>query len=221
MSKIDTVFESLKARVQAREWQPDESLPSRSHLSKEYGVSPATVSIAVRKLKQCGLLEVLPSRGAVIVETADGSTPVSPKPTIGLRGSYVPTQSKGGQYGLSVVNALWAVAQEERAPLLLLPNSNGDARLTRQSCHAHGVRGIIFLGGGSYQEALDLRLEGVPVIIANDPAEPTPLSFIDYDHAAALRQIVNHFYVAGRHRIAVVFSSTTVPRFLEKLERIK
>jgi len=219
MSKIDTVFESLKARVQAREWMPDESLPSRSHLSKEYGVSPATVSIAVRKLKQCGLLEVLPSRGAVIVEpAANGTNLVSPKPTIGLRGSYVPGPTRTGGYGMGVVNALWAVAQEERAPLLLLPNSGADTRLSRQYCQIHGVRGIIFLGGGSYQEAFDLRLEGVPVVIANDPAEPTPLSFVDYDHAGALRQIVQHFYDVGRRRIAVVFSSTTVPRFLEKLK---
>ena len=63
MAKIATIRKDLERRVSAGEWQPGEELPSRTVLAERYGVSPATVSIAVRDLEKTGLIRIVPSKG--------------------------------------------------------------------------------------------------------------------------------------------------------------
>lgn len=62
------VTASLRERVEAGEWLPGEALPSVRALAAEYGVSPPTVSRAVRALADDGLVTVVPGWGTFAAE---------------------------------------------------------------------------------------------------------------------------------------------------------
>ena len=62
------VAASLRERVDAGEWLPGEALPSVRALAAEYGVSPPTVSRAVRQLAEEGRLTVVRGWGTFAAE---------------------------------------------------------------------------------------------------------------------------------------------------------
>ncbi|HWL52582.1 MAG TPA: substrate-binding domain-containing protein [Chthoniobacteraceae bacterium] len=226
--KIERVTQKLRERVEAKEWAADETLPSQSQLSKEYGVSPATIALAIRALQKGGLLHVVPGRGAFVAEsTGVNGDRNRTFPTIGLRGSYIdnvlnklPDAPHGttNSYTAAVVQAVWNVAHGEHCPLLLLPGLPGKDRLTKPYCQSRGVEGVIFLGGESYDEAMELRLAGFPVITANEPTEATSINYVNYHHAAAVRDVVHRFAKAGHRRIGVIATATTMPGSYQKLK---
>ncbi len=217
--KIQTVTESLGDRVRQREWGTEEALPPQSHFSKEYGVSQGAISIAMRALQKQGLLHLVPGRGAFVAAHSETEQRGRIFPTVGLRGSYAASQkirsSKPGSYSSQIMQAIWGAAYIDDCPLLLLP---GKAKLTKQYCQAQAVQGVVFLGGESHPEAMELRLTGFPVIISNDPRGPSPISYIDHDHASTLREITRRFIEAGHRRIAVMFPSTSTPGSFDKLK---
>lgn len=51
----ESLFESLRARLEQGEWRPNERLPSEHELAAEHGVSRATVRTALRALDSRGL----------------------------------------------------------------------------------------------------------------------------------------------------------------------
>ena len=59
---------NLRERIAAGEWLPGEALPSVRKLAEEYGVSPPTVSRAVRALAGEGLVTVVPGWGTFVPE---------------------------------------------------------------------------------------------------------------------------------------------------------
>lgn len=63
------VAADLKERIRAGEWLPGEALPSVRALADHYGVSPPTVSRAVRSLADEGLLTVTPGWGTFVPES--------------------------------------------------------------------------------------------------------------------------------------------------------
>lgn len=217
--KIETVTENLALRVKDQEWKGGERLPSQSQLAREYHVSQGAIAIAMRTLQKNGLLQLIPGRGAFIPER-DAITTKSVLPTIGIRGSYINPYSTSflnipgddpqpiSSYSYSLLLAIWTAAQRQERPLLLLPDSN---RLTRQSCHALGVHGVLFLGGESIDEALELRLTGFPVITANPPSKPTAINYANHDHGECLVRGLRQLLDAGHSRIAVLFPTTTTP----------
>lgn len=223
-TKVDRIIESLTGRIVAEEWGSEESLPSRNRLSEEYGVSPATISIAIRKLEQNGLLHIVPSRGVFVSENAAQQNGKIIYPPIGLRGSYVPkdlfSNKSASGYGMVLVRSIWEAAHEVNAPLVLMSGKSDTNRLTRQYCQSLGVRGVVFLGGETHAEAEELRKSGVPVMLANQPVDVSPLNYVDYDHAATLREIINRFVDYGHRRIAVLATSSTVKGFYQKFKPV-
>lgn len=53
----------LRRRIGAGEWQAGESLPPVSQLAEEYGVARNTITKAMRKLVEDGLIEIVPNWG--------------------------------------------------------------------------------------------------------------------------------------------------------------
>lgn len=223
--KTEVVTKSLRERIESREWASTQPLPPQRHLAEEYQVSQATISIAIRQLQKEGLIHNSPGQGVFISEYLKQGNDKRLFPTIGLRGSYVSKQQRDSNtntpprmnYIGSVLHSIWHRVSEIDCQLLLM---SGKTRLTRQYCQSQGVEGVIFLGGESYQEAMDLRLSGFPVIIANDPSDFTPINFINHDHASNLRRAVNTFIDHGHEQIAVMFPSTTMPDSFQKLKPI-
>jgi len=217
-NKIETVTQHLEDRIMAGEWSANESLPPQGHLSREYGVSPGTIAIAIRNLQQKRLVSIVSNKGAFVLDSAERESTARRYPLIGLRGSYL--SSGGGSLSSThaLVGGIVEVANAEHCPLLLLPRSPDGQDFEPAYYRARAVEGAIFLGGESYQEALALRAAGFPVILANKPAGATPLSYIDYDHQESLRRITERFLDLGHRKIAVIFPKTTVEGYYDSLQ---
>lgn len=219
--KTDVVIGSLRERIQNNEWEHDRPLPPQRHLAEEYQVSQATISIAIRQLQKEGLIHNSPGQGIFISEYIKQGNSKKLFPTIGLRGSYIAhvqdslSIKQGSFYASEVLHAIWRMAHKVDCPLLLMP---GTTRLTRQYCQSQGVQGVVFLGGESYEEALNLRLTGYPVITANDPTGPSPINYVNHDHASCLREVIRRFVEAGHRRIGVFLPSTSMPGSFQKLK---
>jgi len=216
-NKIETVTLHLEDRITAGEWNPNESLPPQGHLSREYGVSPGTIALAIRNLQQKRLVSIVSNKGAFVLDSAERESTARRYPLIGLRGSYL--SSGGGSLSTThaLVGGIVEVANAEHCPLLLLPRSPEGQDFDPPYYRARAVEGAIFLGGESYQEALALRAAGFPVILANKPAGATPLSYVDYDHQQSLCHITERFLELGHRRIAVIFPKTTVEGYYDSL----
>ena len=59
----DRVAAELRARITAGEWARDEQLPSVAALAEQHHTSRATMSRAIQRLADEGLLRVVPSWG--------------------------------------------------------------------------------------------------------------------------------------------------------------
>lgn len=217
MTKTSLVIEKLGHLVRSGEWQ--ESLPPVTSLSEQFGVSPGTVSLAIRSLEKEGLVRVVPRQGVFIIEQSANTTPVSLVPTIGVRGSYVSkAREKSSVYAYSLLSSLLEAANHKHGALLMLPSAPDSPAIDRVACERQGIRGMIFLGGESEAEAISLREQGFPVICGNKPTATQALNYVDYDHASALREIIHRFVEVGHRRIAVLFPKVTSPRRYESLQ---
>lgn len=219
--KIQGLTKNLRHRVRQGEWE--DLLPSRNLLSEEYNVSPASVSIAMRELAKDGLVRIVPRKGVFVVES-NGVATMGAADTIGLRGGYLPTSEElmamdaRSLFSRTIFNGIWERANEEKCPLLLLPGAVGENSLHAESCRNAGVKGVIFLGGEGYAEALELRRDGFPVILANRPVGGTPINFVDYDAAGELREILARFVSLGHRHIGVLCPAlTSVPGYYARL----
>ncbi len=220
-TKLDRIVAHLSQRVTLGEWQEGKALPSRNRLAEEYGVSPSTISNAISQLQKAGLVHAVPSRGVFASAVDQEHSQKAVAPAVALRGSYVTAEEgQGSYYGRSLVHAIWDAAHEHNAPLILMPGASEHSRLTRQLCQAQGARGAIFLGRAAPEEAHELRAAGFPVVLANRPAAPTPLNYVDYDHAQALRDTIRRFVEAGHQRIAVIIPPTNILNFYDWLKPI-
>ena len=57
------VEDDLRRRCAAGEWKPGERLPAVAALAEQYGVARNTVTKALRRLADDGLVEIVPSWG--------------------------------------------------------------------------------------------------------------------------------------------------------------
>ena len=64
----DRVERELRQRIAAGEWSPGQRIPAVGTLAEQHGTSRATVSKAVQRLVDAGLLVVLPNYGTFVSE---------------------------------------------------------------------------------------------------------------------------------------------------------
>ncbi|HWL52142.1 MAG TPA: GntR family transcriptional regulator [Chthoniobacteraceae bacterium] len=226
MGKIDRVIKSLGERIKAREWDSEQALPSRSRLSEEYGVSPTTVSIAIRQLQKKGMVRIVSSKGVFVADAAGQSGEAVFHPMVGVRRSYFSCEetlermTNEDLFGLLNIGGIFEAASGSNCPVLLLPGSLKTDQLNRSYCESLGVQGVIFFvwGSESLQEALNLRQAGFPVILANKPVGSTPLNFVDYDARGEVREVVRQLTGLGHRKIGVICAQTPVPGYYERLK---
>ena len=119
-------------------------------------------------------------------------------------------------YTGALISEIWGCANEQRSPMILLPQPEAGKPLTKAQCKSLGLDGVIFMGGGTVEEATALRIEGFPVISANHPTEKcSPLNFVDNDHEAAVREAICYLVARGHRRIGAISWGTAVPNFYE------
>ncbi len=223
MTKVERLAKLLRERITKGEWPADSRLPSREKLAKEYDLSPATVSIVIRQLEKEGLLYILSSKGAFVAAPGEKrASKANVGYTIGLKGRNLPTARKlagflrSPEARESILEGVWEAADASGCNLVLL---NSEVRKTPLDYRrSMGVDGIIYMSGHMHQEALELRLSGFPVFLMNQPVGPTPLNYLDYDNAGALRSMVARFAALGHRRIAVITWQTSVPSYFPTMK---
>lgn len=75
-SIADQVFNSLKQEILSRNFEAGDKLPSEDMLSSQFGVSKATIKIALQRLVTLGLVETLVGQGS-FVRTFDAAQYIS------------------------------------------------------------------------------------------------------------------------------------------------
>ncbi len=224
MTKVEQVSHALRERILSGEWADGKALPSRGQMAQEYAVSEATITGAIRSLQKEGLLRVLQGKGAYVTDFQGNGSAVVPQALIGLTGSYLPSDQELSRIGLddlfrrSIFDGIWSAANEAHCPVVLLPKLAMQAAVTRDYCLRIGIQGMIFLGGEGYPNALALKQEGFPVILSNQPTEPTTLNYLDYDNAWMTAEAVRRLIEAGHSRIAVFYSEGSVPAYYDSMK---
>ncbi|WP_433200718.1 winged helix-turn-helix domain-containing protein [Dactylosporangium sp. CS-047395] len=66
------IVEDLAERIRLGEYPPGSQLPTYDSLANLYNVSPATIAIVVRILRDRGLVVGVPGRGTFVPETLPG-----------------------------------------------------------------------------------------------------------------------------------------------------
>lgn len=69
----DRVEQDMRRRLLAGEWAPGEALPAVAALAARYETSGATVSKALRRLADAGLIVIIPSWGSFRAGDAPGN----------------------------------------------------------------------------------------------------------------------------------------------------
>jgi DNA-binding GntR family transcriptional regulator len=64
----DRVARELRARVESGEWAPGAQIPSVGDLADHHSASRTTISKAVQRLVDAGVLVVLPNYGTFVAE---------------------------------------------------------------------------------------------------------------------------------------------------------
>ena len=224
MTKVEQISSQLRERILAGEWVAGKALPSRGDFAQEYGVSPATVTAAIRCLQKEGLLRVMQGRGAFVTDYEKNGAAVVPNALIGLTGGNLPSDEEISRLGVDqlftreIFDGIWKAANREHSPVVLLPGAATQQGVSADYCRQIGVQGLIFLGGERYADALALRGEGFPVILSNKPLGPTPLNYVDYDNGWVVREVVRLFTEAGHRRIGVLYSEGSVPAYFEGMK---
>ncbi|WP_442788731.1 winged helix-turn-helix domain-containing protein [Dactylosporangium sp. NBC_01737] len=62
------IVDDLAERIRAGEYEPGSQLPTYAALASLYDVSPATVAIVVRILRERGLVVGVPGRGTYVAD---------------------------------------------------------------------------------------------------------------------------------------------------------
>ena len=224
MTKVENLSVILRERIRGGEWKSKAPLPSRAQLAAEYGVSAATITGAIRALRQEGLVRVFQGKGAFVAELEQNGATALPNMLIGLTGSYIPSDEELSRLSMSqlftksIFDGIWKAANDEHWPVVLVPKLAMRPGLTQEYCRQIGVQGLIFLGGEGYPNALQLKQEGFPVILSNKPAEPTPLNYIDYDNFFVIREMASRFATAGHRRIGVIFGEGSVQEYFHAMK---
>ena len=214
MSKTLELCEELKRRIAS---SPDGRLPSKSILSKEFGISAGTVSNAIRALKDEGRLRSVPGKGVFLVEPSSGAVPRHLM--IGLCGCYLPGEDVFASKGVSalacdkILQGAQEAALESSCALAMLPWSVEGFK--HASLRSLKLDGLIIAGGAPEIELLKLARSGIPSILANYPAVPAPqLPFFDFDNAWSVAESVRLLKERGRRRIAfLTLNSHSVPAY--------
>lgn len=216
MTKAEAITAKVKERIKAGEWTAGDALPSRGQWAAQYGVSPATITAAIRQLQKEGLVVVLQGKGAFLAQPQEAGA--RPQPAIGLTGSYLAFAQEEPWYEQAILGGIWQEANRCHRPVVLLPQLAMSPHLTRDYCSRLGIAGLIFLGGEGHANARQLKAEGFPVILSNKPAEPTALSYLDYDNAFVIRETVRLLASAGHRRIGVFCPKGSVRNYDQEIK---
>jgi DNA-binding LacI/PurR family transcriptional regulator len=207
-----SVYERLRAAIQAGEYPVGDRLPSDQDLTAEFNVSTITLKRALDLLKADGFISRRPRVGTVVISdvaTASPSPYTLQHPLLGLIVTNFDdtfgTQLLGG-----LLDGANAIAN------LLVKRSLGDESAEDhliRTLYAGGVKALILQPSSSEYvppAVLELITQDFPVVILDRVYEGVPVSTVCSDNVDASRQLTEHLFELGHERIGLVSSDSHV-----------
>jgi len=217
MTKVDELTECLRKRIADGDWSDGGALPSRAQFAAEFGVSPATVSSAIRALAKEGVLRIIQGKGAYVAHGRQATGALADQ-VIGLTGSYLPSQEESVEtlFSRSIFDGIWEAGSANRTSLVLVPDMAGSS--IADYCRRLNISGLVFLGAEQYRAALELKRTGFPVILSNRLVVSTPLNYVDYDNEFVVAEVVRRLIGTGHRRIGVLAFQGSVPNYFRMMK---
>jgi GntR family transcriptional regulator of arabinose operon len=198
--------ESIIAKVNKGEFQPDDALPSENHLAKEYGISRGSVRTALKELQNKGIIYSVVGKGsfinrqifnqpsikqnriAFIVPSLDGSD-------LQIYRGIEDTLNAAG-YMLSIFNSQRSIEQENKNLKLLLEGKEMGA--------------IIFPNWGQTNaEALfELKMAGYPFVLIDRYFRELETDYVVTDNKRGGFLATEHLIKLGHKQIGIILGLT-------------
>lgn len=211
LTAIDQIIQHLSDSVKAGEFTSGDRLPSRSVLARKFGISPGTVSIALRRLAKIHALEFKPGRGVFLA----GEDAAKDRLNIGLIGRYASTSAddmngagvRRHGYWPAILHSIVSCCAKRNYAVVVIPETMQEP-LDLDRVLSHRVGCLISHGLDLHRSTiLEIKRRGIPLILGrrpNDRVLSVGVSYVDYDWVGGLRQSLKIFSERGHDRVACI-----------------
>ena len=194
-SKHSQITQDIEAGIRSRRWR--DKLPTVRELAAEYRVSSRTMQKALAPLRQSRLILPEGSRGSLI------NYKRQPRRHSGIIGIYANLRHQGVASDPLLSKLQTLVEASGYRPFFAnmpVPELFDNEEFWRDT----PLDGYIFVYSTIRMPLVStLRMAGIPFVCANRLPEHIPVSWVDFDHQPALRQIVEILLQTGYLRLAL------------------
>ena len=208
----DNIAQTVRRRILDGVYPPETLMPTERSLAEEFGVSRSTISTALSRLAEMGLLEQTRGRGTLVLAVEERPVPrkvaiLAPRVEDHFSAEgYLIVEGAADrlkQLGYAVDNvpfyALPHEAQTKKWGERLIHMSQ-----TNQACRAYD--GVVFLEcteAATEEAARALEADHHPLVIANLESD-LPFSATRVDHYAAFRKAADMLIAFGHRNLAMI-----------------
>ena len=202
VSRYSAIAEDIAKRLAAGEWAMGASLPSGRNLSKAYGVSLLTMQQALKKLREDGLVRIMPRKKAVAAPGADfdsvfhGSLAV-----VASTDLYQIVASAG--YSNEIVRGILQATRGTNRTIAFLQDYRWRKDFPAGLRHLP-IQGVLLVGSFPYDLLAQYESLPVPVVLLDNPAGDLKLHSISVASFEAARAATKKLIELGHRRLAFV-----------------
>lgn len=213
------IYDTLRARIVAGEWEAGDRLPSQEELTAEFSVSAITVKRALDMLRDEGYVSRRPRIGTVVVSRAPKQEDAAGRPLIG----YV-VPGFNDAFGTRILGGLLEAAAHEAH--VIVAASYGDGAQEEQLIEeqiSRGIDGLVLQPSSSQYippTVASLIGERFPLVILDRTLEGTPVSTVASDNVEGGRLAAEHLFEQGHTDLAFVMPSNPVSTLDQRLRGI-
>ncbi|MBQ6473810.1 MAG: GntR family transcriptional regulator, partial [Victivallales bacterium] len=194
-SKHSQITQDIEAGIRSRRWR--DKLPTVRELAAAYQVSSRTMQKALAPLRQSRLILPEGSRGSLINYSRQ------PRRHSGIIGIYANLRHQGVASDPLLSTLQTLVEESGYRPFFAnmpAPELFDNEDFWRDT----PLDGYIFVYSTIRMPLVStLRMAGIPFVCANRLPERIPVSWVDFDHQPALRQVVEKLLQCGYRRLAL------------------
>ncbi|MDD4367656.1 MAG: substrate-binding domain-containing protein [Oscillospiraceae bacterium] len=213
-------------------YQPGMQLPSEQDICLQFAVSRITARHALDMLESQGLIKKVKGKGSLVCSPVQPDSAALPAPgppadqikarPPRLIGVIVPDYSE--YFGLETIHAIEDSCQKQGF-YCVIQRSHGSMAAEEtaiSSLKALGVAGFIIMPvNGEYYnpKLIHLFLDHFPVVIIDRQIRGFNAPYIGTDNVAATKQLMDHLFVLGHRKIALVAPPTAHTSSLEERQQ--
>lgn len=208
---------AILEQIERGEMTPGDKLPSRAVLARRFNVSLPTVTVAIRRLSQKGVVEFIPGRGIYLAGNAEGRRKTFKIGLIGWFAShYASSLPRFNTYWLGIFKSLVHQAGVRGYSITVIPDTDAEP-VDVDMVLAHQPNVVISHGIRLSPETIGaFRKSGMPLLLGNRYDDKAGVSYVDYDTAGGFREVVRIFRERGHSRIGALVHRSSIPDAQER-----